>query len=628
MGADDRILEQAHAGDVPRSIGKYEILALLARGGMAEVFLGRTTGEGGFEKLVAVKRIHPVFATDREFVEMFMDEARISATLHNSNIGQVFDFGRVGSTYYIAMEYIQGLNLKALFHFCQLRPKHLGRLPIAAHVVANICAALQYAHDRHDSQDRPLNIIHRDVSPTNVLLTFEGEVKLIDFGIAKATQRMRNTASAVIKGKYSYMAPEQGAAEDLDHRVDIFSAGIILYELITATRLFEAETDLGVLSLVQKAEVPAPSSVAPGLPEELDRICLRALARDPKQRYSSAGRMQADLERFCFKSSFGRQQLGRFMKKAFSKELEKKRQSQREAREEFQARFETASTLDMSPAEVESMGAIPTLDVEPEDTAPSAPSATAPGAPTEEIIPAGPEAHTVTSPGPRTASTTTMASGEWPPGTDAVPALPAPKRPRGRGGRTLALVGLVMAALATAAAMLFVLREPDPVTGPAAGVAASPAADSSPLGKDPQPDPEPLGPRLAPGWTCSEGKKAPCFMDQPVTFKQWRKIATKEELEWDTGTSPGAPAVYLPQEVCQTYCRRLGFRLPDRGELARLTPATVVGSREPLREWTSTAAGKDRWWICAGETCGKQAGAERQTDIGFRCAADRVVEVE
>ena len=631
MGADETT-------DVPRSIGKYEILALLARGGMAEVFLGRTTGEGGFEKLVAVKRIHPVFASDRDFVEMFMDEARISATLHNSNIGQVFDFGRVGSTYYIAMEFIQGLSLKALFSFCQQRPKHLGRLPIAAHVVANICAALQYAHDRRDSQDQPQNIIHRDVSPTNVLLTFEGEVKLIDFGIAKATQRMRNTASSVIKGKYSYMAPEQVEAKELDYRVDIFSAGIILYELITATRLFEAETDLGVLNLVRLARVPVPSSVAPGLPQELDKICLRALAREPGERYPSAARMQAELERFCFKSSFGRQQLGRFMKKAFATEWDKKRQLIRQAREEFQARFDAASTNVLSPVEVEDLKAIPTMDLEPDTTVPSAQisllgsdsSGVAAAQmsdtlnePADSLIPAGPDARTVTSPGPRTPSTTTMASGEWPPNTDAVPALPAPKPQPGRTARALGLVGLVVAALVALGAVVFVIRQTDPPRR--AATSAAPAADDN-ARKEPGPDLKSAGPRVAPGWTCAVGMKAPCVMARPVTFQQWRKIATRDELDWDTGTSPSAFAVYLPHDVCQTYCRRLGFRLPTDSELQGLSPASVPGSPEPLQEWTSTKAGKGRWRICAGETCHKQAGSERQTDIGFRCAADRVVE--
>ena len=451
---------------------------------------------------------------------------------------------------------------------------------------------------------------------------------------------MRNTASSVIKGKYSYMAPEQVEAEELDYRVDIFSAGIILYELITATRLFEAETDLGVLSLVRRARVPVPSSVAPGLPPELDRICLRALARDPKQRYPSASRLQADLERFCFKSSFGRQQLGRFMKKAFSKEQDKKRLFIREAREEFQARFDAASTNVLSPGEVEDLGSIPTLDVEPDDTVPSAPAPTTPGAPVTEtsietpdvsedaLIPAGPEAHTITSNrGSRTASTTTMASGEWPLATDAVPALPAPRADRPWSARTFAVAGLVVAALVVAISAMLVMRDGGVAT-PAREThipASSLSADSAPL-KAPAPDMKPSGPRAAPGWSCAEGMKAPCLMEQPVTLSQWRKIATKKDLEWDTGTSPSAAAVYLPHVVCQTYCQRLGFRLPTDSELKAQTPASVPGSGEPLQEWTGVAAGKGRWWICAGKTCRKQGGSDRQTDIGFRCAADRVVE--
>ena len=308
--------------ELPTQIDKYEVLARLGKGGMAEVFLGRSTGEGGFERLVAVKRILPALVERPSFVEMFMDEARISAELRHSNIGQVYEFGRAGEAYFIAMEYIEGVHLKALYrHFG--RVKQIPPPPMAAYLMANVCAALEHAHTRRDSQGRPRNIIHRDVSPSNVLVTFDGEVKLIDFGIARARQRVHETSVSSLKGKFAYMSPEQARGKELDPRSDIFGAGVLLFELLTRCNPFEDDSDLSTLERVRAAKVIPPTKVVGDVPPELERICLRALARRPAERYASAGAMQADLEAFSFKVGFGRSAMGQWMKQAFPDLIER-----------------------------------------------------------------------------------------------------------------------------------------------------------------------------------------------------------------------------------------------------------------------------------------------------------------
>ena len=592
----------------PRTIGKYEVLGLIARGGMAEVYLCRTTGDGGFEKLLAVKRIHPHLADDRQFVEMFMDEARISAGLQHSNIGQIFELGRCGASRFIAMEYIQGLSLKALFRLFQQRATDQQQ-PASAHVVASVCSALDYAHNKHDSHDRPLQIIHRDVSPTNVLITFEGEVKLIDFGIAKATQRMRDTGSSTIKGKFSYMAPEQVSAGQLDHRVDLFSAGILLFELITGTRLFEAETDLGVMYKVRKAEIPRPGALVQGLPDELDRICQRALARDPAQRFQTAAQMQGELERFCFQRGFGRQQLGQLMQQAFGQQLAGRRRFLRQARQEYEARFDAAATNELTPAQVQRLGTIPTLDVDPDDILASE----------STDDPAATRA--------RTPSTPSMASGEQPTGIvfgDYKVDTPA-MAPVARGRKGVAAVAAVvgLGALALALVVYVVSDDPAPQSQPGVAARGKLMADQGggPVG---QPLSTAAKPGARRGWTCAAGG-APCLMEHPVSFAAWRGVATKAELAWDTGTDAAALAIYLPRAVCQAHCQRLGFRLASKQELSRVVAAAVPGSTDPLYEWSSTSGSEGQWQVCAGQDCRLQAGDQRRTDIGFRCASDSPV---
>ena len=290
----------------PPRIGRYDIFARIATGGMAEVFLGRATGEAGFERLVAVKRILPHLAANENFVAMFIDEARITAGLQHSNIGQIFEFDKVDETYFYAMEYIQGVSLTRI---CSVPDDKGLSFTLVAHIMASVCAALEHAHTRCDTEGRSLGIIHRDVNPKNIMVSFEGEVKLIDFGLARAAQRLHDTAPETIKGKFAYMSPEQAYGKPLDHRTDIFSAGIVLFEMLTHLNPFDADSDLGTLEKVRKADMIRPRSLMAEIPEELEEIFTRALARDPEERYASAGQMQADLERVCFAAGHGRLQL-------------------------------------------------------------------------------------------------------------------------------------------------------------------------------------------------------------------------------------------------------------------------------------------------------------------------------
>jgi serine/threonine protein kinase len=316
------------------TIGRYQIVHRIAVGGMAEVFLGRVVGEGGFEKVVAIKRILHHLAANQKFIKMFMDEARISATLSHSNIAQIFEFGRAGEVYFIAMEHVAGLSLRSILrHF----RKQLGVPPppgMTAFVVGQICAGLEYAHGCCDAYGQPLKIIHRDVSPSNVLVSFNGEIKLIDFGVAKASHRMQETVGGDLKGKYAYMSPEQASGEAMDHRSDIFAAGIVLLELLTGQNPFRGETDLATLANVQRARVPLPAATLQGDAIKLYEIATRCLSRRPGDRFASAGDMQEALERYGRRNPYGARQLRRWMQDTFPAQRQRVQELLRRAAEE------------------------------------------------------------------------------------------------------------------------------------------------------------------------------------------------------------------------------------------------------------------------------------------------------
>src|SRR5262245_16019304 len=280
-----------------REFGPYRLVQQIAVGGMAEIHLAKTHGIAGFEKYVALKMIHPNYSQDHQFIQMLIDEAKITVQLQHINIAQTFDLGRVGDTFYITMEYVDGADLYRLLRKSADRER-LFPVPLAAFIAKEVASGLDYAHRKRDHNSRPLGIVHRDVSPQNVLISYAGEVKLVDFGIAKATMRARQTAAGVIKGKYYYMSPEQAWGEPLDHRTDIFSAGILLYESLTGQMLYLEDDLHKLLDQVRRAHIPPPSTLRSEIPSQLDAIVMHALAREQDDRYQSAGDLAQDLERF------------------------------------------------------------------------------------------------------------------------------------------------------------------------------------------------------------------------------------------------------------------------------------------------------------------------------------------
>jgi serine/threonine protein kinase len=278
---------------------RYRVLEKIAAGGMAEVFRAESAGLEGFKKTVAIKRVLPHLSQKKQFIGMFLDEARLSATLSHSNVVQVFDIGVGDETYFIVMEFVDGANLKAVIE----HRKHLAKpLPLEAAclIALRTCEGLAYAHEARDALGQPLGIVHRDVSPPNVLITRHGEVKVVDFGLAKANSQLEDSEPGIIKGKFSYLSPEAALGEEVDHRTDIFATGIILWEMITGQRLFMGDTDLGTVRLVQAARVPPLAQYVKDVPPALDQIIAHSLARDPKARYPTAREFGRDLNRVLF----------------------------------------------------------------------------------------------------------------------------------------------------------------------------------------------------------------------------------------------------------------------------------------------------------------------------------------
>ena len=303
----------------PTPFGKYYLLERITVGGMAEVFKAKVVGVEGFERIVALKRILPHIAEDEEFITMFIDEAKIAVQLQHANIAQIFDLGKVDDAYFIALEYVQGRDLRGIFD--DLR-KHRQTMPLpqVCYVIMQVCEGLDYAHNKRDAQGRALNLVHRDVSPQNVLIGYEGEVKLIDFGIAKAAGKASKTQAGILKGKFGYMSPEQVRGLSIDRRSDIFAVGIILYEMLTGERLFVGESDFSTLEKVRNVEVVPPSSFNSQIPEQLERIVLKALAKDLEDRYQNALDLHDDLQSFLYSVGqfSSRKDLSVWMKRTFS----------------------------------------------------------------------------------------------------------------------------------------------------------------------------------------------------------------------------------------------------------------------------------------------------------------------
>jgi serine/threonine protein kinase len=287
---------KVHATGVGDDFGPYRLMEKVAAGGMAEVFRAKRAGVEGFEKIVAVKRILPHLSDNKEFVDMFIDEAKMVAGLNHPNIVQIFDLGRIDLTYFIAMEYVHGRDLRSILRECKDRGTSLP-IDLAVLITGRVAAALEYAHRKKDETGRPLKIVHRDVSPQNILISFEGDVKLTDFGIAKATSKATSTDRGALRGKLLYMSPEQATGKTMDKRADVFSLGVCFYEMITDRKPFMGTSEKSILEMVRECHIPTPSSVSPRVPKRIETIAMKALDRDPDRRYQDAGEMLRDLER-------------------------------------------------------------------------------------------------------------------------------------------------------------------------------------------------------------------------------------------------------------------------------------------------------------------------------------------
>jgi serine/threonine protein kinase len=301
--------------------GKYRPFRRLAVGGMAEIFLAYARSGHGFEKLVVLKRVLPAYAENREFMRMFLDEARLAATLDHPNIVHVYDIGEHGGNVFFAMEYVHGQSLLKLMRQITNARRWLP-LEHALSIIIGTCAGMHYAHEKNGLDGRALGIVHRDVSPPNILISYDGSVKVADFGIAKASIARSSTAVGTLKGKIPYMSPEQCRSGPLDRRSDIFSIGILLYELTVGRRLFQAESELGIIHKIVNGMVPPPSQLLRGYPEDLERIVYRALQLEPDHRYPTARALQVDLEELAreYKLPISSVRLGGFMEEMFDEE--------------------------------------------------------------------------------------------------------------------------------------------------------------------------------------------------------------------------------------------------------------------------------------------------------------------
>ena len=374
----------------PVQFGKYLLLDRINVGGMAEVFKAKAFGVEGFERLVAVKRILPNIAEDEEFITMFIDEAKIAGQLNHANICQIFDLGKVDDSFFIALEFVQGKDLRAIYDLCKAKPginEGSPAMPIgqACFVMMKACEGLDYAHNKKDQNGQEIHLVHRDVSPQNILISYEGEVKLIDFGIAKAAGKVSKTQQGILKGKFGYMSPEQVRGLPLDRRSDIFSLGICLYEMLTAERLFIGESDFSTLEKVRNVEILPPSTYNRRIPEELERICLKALAKDVEDRYQNAIDMHDDLQAFMYTAGefFSRKDLGGWMKRVYDDDI-RAEQAKLEAYQRLPAIMQPSPSTPVPTSR--RTGAMPAISSAPPPVPPQPRGAAPADMPTSEVL--------------------------------------------------------------------------------------------------------------------------------------------------------------------------------------------------------------------------------------------------
>ncbi len=312
-------------------VGKYVIKRKLAEGGMAEIYLATSTGPEGFEKEVVIKRVRSFLSDDEGFVRMFIAEARLASQLNHANVVQIFDFDKHEDSYYLAMEYVRGCSLWELRKRC--REKGVTVPPVlVAHIGAQVAAGLHYAHRLKGADGDSLHLVHRDVTPHNVLLSLDGAVKLTDFGIAKAGNKL--TQPGMLKGKFAYMSPEQARGEEVDARTDVFALGVVLWEMLTGGRLFDGDSEIAVLRAVQESVIASPARLNPDVPAELDEVVSIALERDPEARFQSAGELERALAGCVLRHarSVDDTDVGTFVRQVLDVPLTLMERSQRSAR--------------------------------------------------------------------------------------------------------------------------------------------------------------------------------------------------------------------------------------------------------------------------------------------------------
>ncbi|MCG3172781.1 MAG: Serine/threonine-protein kinase PknD [Myxococcota bacterium] len=307
-----------------QKFGKYMLIDRIAVGGMAEIFLARQEGIDGFERPAVIKRIRPHLSNQPGFIKMFLNEAKIAAQLNHPNVCQIYDLGRIGDSYFLSMEFIHGRDMSRIIP--KAKKKNIPfPMEYALRIAEEVCQGLHHAHSKTDAYGNPLNIVHRDVSPENVQVSFDGHVKMLDFGIAKAQGSLSETKAGEIKGKLSYLSPEQCKGLALDHRSDVFGVGAMLYEWLTGYKLFKGESDLEVINNIIDGKIYPPSYFKASIPEPVERIAMKSLEKDREKRYQSAWEMHQEIEAFLKSHTFypTNMHLSNFMKQLFKDELEK-----------------------------------------------------------------------------------------------------------------------------------------------------------------------------------------------------------------------------------------------------------------------------------------------------------------